>query len=330
MKKRALITGITGQDGAYLSKLLLEKNYEVFGFASRRVNQSFENLDYLGISSQVQIIFGDISDVSSINHALHVARPHEVYNLAAMSFVGLSWQEPIHTTQINALGPLYLLEAVKSICPDARVYQASTSEMFGNSNEHDLTQNELTPLRPRSPYGFAKVFAHNAIVNYRESYSMFACSGILFNHESPIRGKEFVTRKITDGVARINSDLQEYIELGNLDSKRDWGFAGDYVDAMWMMLQQGEPDDYVISTGKTWSIEELLSEAFSVIGISDWKPYVKQNPVFMRPAELFYLKGDPSKAKEKLGWEPKTTFKELIKIMVDADMDRYLNHQNEV
>ena len=326
MKKRALVTGITGQDGAYLSKLLLEKNYEVFGLASRRVNQSFENLDYFGITSQVNIIFGDISDMSSINHALNVAKPHEIYNLAAMSFVGLSWQEPIHTAQINALGPLYLLEAIKNICPDSRVYQASTSEMFGNSMEEDFSQNELTAFRPRSPYGFAKVFAHNAIVNYRESYSMFACSGILFNHESPIRGKEFVTRKITDGVARIKAGLQDHIELGNLDSKRDWGFAGDYVDAMWMMLQQDEPDDYVISTGKTWSIEEFLSEAFSVVGVSDWRPYVKQNPAFMRPAELHFLKGNPYKAKEKLGWKPKINFKELVKLMVDADMKRYFNN----
>jgi len=326
MKKRALITGITGQDGAYLSKLLLEKDYEVYGFVTRRVNQSFENLDYFGISNQVKIVFGDITDVSSINHALLTAQPHEVYNLAAMSFVGLSWQEPIHTAQVNALGPLYLLEAVKHICPDAKVYQASTSEMFGNNMEDNHTQNELTAFRPRSPYGFSKVFAHNAILNYRESYSIFACSGILFNHESPVRGKEFVTRKITDGIARIKSGFQDHIELGNLDSRRDWGFTGDYVEAMWMMMQQDEPDDYVISTGKTWSIEELLEVAFNTVGITDWKPYVKQNPVYMRPAELYHLKGDPTKAKEKLGWESKTTFNELIKLMVEADIKRHINN----
>lgn len=323
MKKRALITGITGQDGAYLSKLLLEKGYEVYGFVSRRVNQSFENLDYFNLTDKVKFVFGDITDVSSINHALHTARPHEVYNLAAMSFVGLSWQEPIHTAHVDAIGPLHLLEAVKHICPDARVYQASTSEMFGNSMEDDYTQNEETALKPRSPYGFAKVFAHNAIVNYRESYSMFACSGILFNHESPIRGKEFVTRKITDGVARIDAGLQDHIELGNLDARRDWGFAGDYVEAMWMMLQQDEPDDFVISTGKTWSIEELLDVAFKSAGIIRWQDHVKQNPAFMRPAELYHLKGNPTKAKFQLGWEPKTDFDTLINMMVKADIERY-------
>ena len=323
MKKRALITGITGQDGAYLSKLLIEKGYEVYGFVSRRVNQSFENLDYFNLTDKVKFVFGDITDVSSINHALHTARPHEVYNLAAMSFVGLSWQEPIHTAHVDAIGPLHLLEAVKHICPDAKLYQASTSEMFGNSMEEDYTQNEETALRPRSPYGFAKVFAHNAVVNYRESYSMFACSGILFNHESPIRGKEFVTRKITDGVARIDAGLQDHIELGNLDARRDWGFAGDYVEAMWMMLQRDEPDDFVISTGKTWSIEELLDVAFKSAGILRWQDYVKQNPAFMRPAELYHLKGNPTKAKEKLGWEPNTDFDTLVNMMVKADIERY-------
>jgi len=325
MKKRALITGITGQDGSYLSKLLLEKDYDVYGFVRRRVNQNYENLDYFGITNQIKIIFGDITDVSSINHALHIARPDEIYNFAAMSFVGLSWQEPIHTAHANALGPLHLLEAVKHICPNAKVYQASTSEMFGNNMEGNHTQNELSAFRPRSPYGFSKVFAHNSTVNYRESYSIFACSGILFNHESPIRGKEFVTRKITDGIAQIKAGLIDHIELGNLDAKRDWGFAGDYVEAMWMMMQKDEPDDYVISTGKTWSIEELLEVAFNSAGIEDWRPYVKQNPAYMRPAELYYLKGDSTKAKEKLGWEPKTTFNELIKLMVEADIERYTN-----
>lgn len=325
MKKRALVTGISGQDGAYLAKLLLDKGYEVYGFVSRRVNQSFENLDYLGITNDIKFTFGDITDPSSINHALHLSRPHEVYNLAAMSFVGLSWQEPIHTAHVDALGPLHLLESVKSNCPDAKVYQASTSEMYGNSMEDDHTQNELTAFRPRSPYGFAKVFAHNAIVNYRESYSMFACAGILFNHESPIRGKEFVTRKITDGVAQIVTGKKDIIELGNLDARRDWGFAGDYVEAMWMMLQRDEPDDFVISTGKTWSIEELLTYAFEHAGIDDWKKYVKQNPAYMRPAELYHLKGDSTKANDVLGWKPKTSFKELVHMMVDADVERHKN-----
>jgi len=323
MKKRALITGVTGQDGAYLAQLLLTKGYEVYGFVSRRVNQSYGNLDYLGITNKISFVHGDITDISSINHAVKISRPHEVYNLAAMSFVGLSWQEPIHTANVDALGPLYMLEALRLHSPDTKMYQASTSEMFGNSMEDDETQNELTPFRPRSPYGFAKVFAHNAIVNYRESYSMFTCSGILFNHESPIRGKEFVTRKITDGVARIKSGLQDTIELGNLDSRRDWGFAGDYVEAMWAMMQQEQPDDYVIATGKTWSIEELCNAAFSAAGINDWSSHVVQNPAFMRPAELYHLKGDPKKAKEKLGWEPKTRFEDLISMMVEADLKRY-------
>lgn len=323
MKKRALVTGITGQDGAYLAKLLLERDYEVYGFTSRRVNQSYGNLDYLNITNKINFVHGDITDISSINHAIKVSRPHEIYNLAAMSFVGLSWQEPIHTANVDAMGPLYLLEAIRLHSPDTKLYQASTSEMFGNSMEKNYTQNEYTAFRPRSPYGFAKVFAHNAVVNYRESYSIFSCSGILFNHESPIRGKEFVTRKITDGVARIKAGLQDHIELGNLDARRDWGFAGDYVEAMWMMMQQDEPEDYVISTGKTWSIEELCSTAFSAAGINDWKSYIVQNPAFMRPAELYHLKGDSTKAKEKLGWEPSVSFENLIGMMVEADIERY-------
>lgn len=322
MVKRALITGITGQDGAYLSKLLLEKGYEVYGMASRRVNQQYDNLEYLGIADQVNVIFGDITDHTSLINVVKRAQPHEVYNLAAMSFVGLSWQKPVYTANVDGMGPLYLLEVLRDFAPDAKVYQASTSEMYGNNWEDDLTQNELTAFRPRSPYGSAKVFAHNSMVNYRESYDMFACCGILFNHESPIRGKEFVTRKITDGIARIQAGLQDYIELGNLDARRDWGFAGDYVEAMWMMLQQDKPDDYVIATGETWSIKEFLDEAFSVIGINDWSNYVKQNPLYMRPAEVPHLKGDPTKAKTQLGWEPKTSFKELVNMMVKEDVKR--------
>jgi len=323
MKKRALITGITGQDGAYLAKLLLSKGYEVYGFSSRRVNQTYQNLDYLEITNDVNIIFGDITDQSSINHAVKTSRPHEVYNLAAMSFVGLSWQEPIHTAHVDGMGPLYLLESIRNFAPNAKVYQASTSEMYGNNWEADFTQNELTPFRPRSPYGSAKVFAHHSTVNYRESYDLFACCGILFNHESPIRGLEFVTRKITDGVARINVGLDDKIELGNLDARRDWGFAGDYVEAMWMMLQQDDPDDYVIATGKTWSIKELLDRAFGHIGINDWTGCVVQNPDFIRPAEVPHLKGNPSKAKDKLGWEPKTSFDDLVTMMMEADIKRY-------
>lgn len=323
MKKRALITGITGQDGAYLAKLLLDKNYEVFGFSSRRVNQSYDNLDFFGITDKVKIIFGDITDQTSINHAVKTSRPHEVYNLAAMSFVGLSWQEPIHTANVNAIGPLYVLEAIRNYAPDAKFYQASTSEMYGNNWENDFTQNENTAFRPRSPYGSAKAFAYYTTVNYRESYDLFACSGILFNHESPIRGKEFVTRKITDGVAKIQQGLAQTIELGNLDARRDWGYAGDYVEAMWMMLQQDTPNDFVIATGETWSIKELLDAAFGYIGISNWSNYVVQNPEFMRPAEVPHLKGNPAKANSVLGWKPNTTFTELINMMMEADIERY-------
>ena len=320
----ALITGITGQDGAYLAKLLLSKDYEVYGFASRRVNQTYENLDYLGITDQVKIIFGDMTDHSSIANAIKTSNPDEIYNLAAMSFVGLSWQEPIHTANVDALGPLYLLEAVRAHAPEAKVYQASTSEMFGNNWEEDLTQNELTAFRPRSPYGSAKVFAHNTMVNYRESFGLHTSCGILFNHESPIRGKEFVTRKITDGIARIHYSLQDSIELGNLDARRDWGFAGDYVEAMWMMLQT-EPDDYVIATGNTWTIREFIEIAFKYIGITNPLEYgyIKQNPKFMRPAEVPNLLGDPTKANEKLGWKAKTSFEDLVNMMMEADMKRY-------
>ena len=323
MKKRALITGITGQDGAYLAKLLLDKNYEVFGFSSRRVNQSYDNLDFFGITDKVKIIFGDITDQTSINHAVKTSRPHEVYNLAAMSFVGLSWQEPIHTANVNAIGPLYVLEAIRNYAPDAKFYQASTSEMYGNNWENDFTQNENTAFRPRSPYGSAKAFAYYTTVNYRESYDLFACSGILFNHESPIRGKEFVTRKITDGVAKIQQGVAQTIELGNLDARRDWGYAGDYVEAMWMMLQRDTPEDFVIATGETWSIKELLDAAFGYIGISNWSNYVVQNPDFMRPAEVPHLKGNPAKANSVLGWKPNTTFTELINMMMEADIERY-------
>ena len=321
----ALITGITGQDGAYLAKLLLSKDYEVYGFASRRVNQTYENLDYLGITDQVKIIFGDMTDHSSIANAIKTSNPDEIYNLAAMSFVGLSWQEPIHTANVDALGPLYLLEAVRAHAPEAKVYQASTSEMFGNNWEEDLTQNELTAFRPRSPYGSAKVFAHNTMVNYRESFGLHTSCGILFNHESPIRGKEFVTRKITDGIARIHYGLQDSIELGNLDARRDWGFAGDYVEAMWMMLQQTDPDDYVIATGNTWTIHEFIEIAFKYIGITNPLEYgyIKQNPKFMRPAEVPNLFGDPRYANRKLGWKAKTSFEDLVNMMMEADMERY-------
>ena len=323
MKKRAFITGITGQDGSYLAQFLLKKEYEVVGLIGRRTGYQYSNLDYLQISEKVSYIHGDMADPASITRALKEVQPHEIYNLAAMSFVGLSWSEPIHTTTVDALGPLYLLEGVKEICPNSKIYQASTSEMFGNSMESNKTQNENTPFRPRSPYAFSKVFAHNAFVNYRESYGMFASNGICFNHESPIRGLEFVTRKITDGVAKIYCGKQQFIELGNLSSRRDWGFAGDYVKAMWLMLQQDDPEDFVIATGKTWSIEDLLTIAFKAVGESNWKDRIRINQVLIRPAETHFLKGDSSKALDKLGWKPSVDFEELIKMMVDADLNRH-------
>lgn len=321
MQKTALITGITGQDGAYLSKLLLEKGYRVFGLMRRTINRSFENLETLGIYSQVDFIDGDLTDECSLINAVKILRPQEVYNLGAQSFVGVSWDVPVLTAEVNALGTLKLLNAIRHEHPTARFYQASTSEMFGNSHENGL-QTEETPFHPRSPYAIAKLYAHWITVNHRESFGMFAASGILFNHESPLRGREFVTRKITDGIARIKHGLANDIRLGNLDAKRDWGFAGDYVEAMWRMLQQDKPEDFLISTGETHSVREFLDLAFREVGISDWTPYVKIDPQFFRPADVFALHGHSGKAKEKLGWEPKVKFSELVKMMVDADMKR--------
>lgn len=317
--KTALVTGITGQDGAYLAQLLLSKGYTVYGMASRRVNQSYINLERLKIRDRVGIVHADMIDQCSLQNVLIETKPDEVYNLAAQSFVGLSWQEPIYTSQANAMGVLYLLEAVRTICPETKVYQASTSEMYGNSLGSQ-PKTETTPFIPRSPYGVAKCFAHNMAVNYRESYGMFICCGILFNHESPLRGLEFVTRKITDGVARIKLGLAEDITLGNLDAKRDWGFAGDYVDGMWRMMQHHTPDDYVLATGSTKSIGDFLHAAFTAVGIKPYAPYVKQDPKFIRPAELDVLVGDYTKAKTVLGWEPQVAFPDLVKIMVEEDL----------
>lgn len=321
--KTALITGITGQDGAYLAKLLLSKGYTVYGMLSRRVNQSYTNLEYLELTG-ISFVFADLTDQCSIQNVIKKVQPDEVYNLAAMSFVGMSWDKPGYTSMVNGIGVLYLLEAIKNFCPNARLYQASTSEMYGNCGGSE-PKNELTPFIPRSPYGVAKVFAHNMVVNYRESYGMFACCGILFNHESPLRGLEFVTRKISSGVAKIKAGLQNKIVLGNLDAKRDWGYAEDYVEAMWLMLQQDTPEDYVISSGETHSIEDLLEVAFSAAGISNWRSFVEQSPEFIRPAELDVLLGDSTKAKNNLGWYPKTTFKNLIEMMVHSDIKRLEN-----
>ncbi len=318
MAKSALITGITGQDGSYLAELLLEKGYNVYGLVRRLSTPNTENIRHL--LDKVELISGDLLDQKSLDDAVNEAQPDEVYNLAAQSFVKTSWNQAVLTGEYTALGVTRMLEAVKTVNRKTKFYQASSSEMFGKVTE--TPQKETTRFYPRSPYGVAKVYGHYITVNYRESYDLFACSGILFNHESPRRGIEFVTRKISHAVARISLGKQDKLVLGNLDSKRDWGFAGDYVEAMWKMLQQDAPDDYVVATGQAHSIEEFVESAFNVIGISNWRDYVEaNNPKFMRPAEVDYLIGDYSKAKEKLGWEPKTSFQQLVEMMVKADLE---------
>jgi GDPmannose 4,6-dehydratase len=318
--KRALITGITGQDGLYLSELLLSKGYEVYGLIR---GQNNPKLDLVRETvPDVKLLTGDITDLSSLIRAFAVAQPDEVYNLGAISFVAYSWENARLTSDVTGLGVLNMLEATRLHSGDdlsrVRFYQASSSEMFGKVQ--DVPQRETTLLWPRSPYGVAKVYGHYMTINYRESYGMHASSGILFNHESPRRGPEFVTRKVTQAVARISLGLQENIALGNLDAKRDWGFAGDYVDAMWRMLQQDEADDYVVATGETHSIRELLEIAFTHVGIEDWSDKVFQDPRFFRPAEVDLLIGDPTKAREQLGWVPKVGFEELVRMMVDNDL----------
>jgi GDPmannose 4,6-dehydratase len=318
--KRALITGITGQDGLYLAELLLSKGYKVFGLIRGQNNPKYELVSRL--LPEVALLTGDLTDVSSLVRVLNIAQPEEVYNLGAISFVAYSWENASLTSDVTGKGVLNILEATRLYAGEdinkVRFYQASSSEMYGKVQQ--VPQSESTLLWPRSPYGVAKVFGHYMTINYRESYGMHASSGILFNHESPRRGPEFVTRKVTQAVARISLGLQEEIVLGNLDAKRDWGFAGDYVDAMWRMLQQPEADDYVVATGETHSIEELLVESFAAVGIDDWQPYVRQDPRFMRPAEVDLLIGDPAKAKDVLGWEPKVKFPELVKMMVENDL----------
>ncbi|MBI5959818.1 MAG: GDP-mannose 4,6-dehydratase [Chloroflexi bacterium] len=316
MAKRALITGITGQDGSYLAEFLLEKGYEVFGLVRRTSTVTFSRIDH--IQDQLTLIPGDMLDQTSLQLALQQCEPEEVYNLAAQSFVQTSWTQPVFTGDVTALGVTRLLSAIRHVNPKIRFYQASSSEMFGKVRE--VPQTEVTPFYPRSPYGVAKVYGHWITVNYRESYDMHCTSGILFNHESPRRGLEFVTRKVTHTVAKIKLGLSKEIRLGNLDSRRDWGFAGDYVRAMWLMLQQDTPDDYVVATGETHAVEELVQVAFDYVGL-DWHEFVVQDPRFMRPAEVDLLVGDPSKAGQALGWEPKVTFKELIQTMVDADLE---------
>ena len=316
--KKAFITGITGQDGSYLAELLLEKGYKVYGLTRRTSTQNFARISHIIHNQNLELISGDLIDQHSLTYALKDIQPDEVYNLAAQSFVKASWDQPVLTGEFTALGVTRVLEALRLACPQAKFYQASSSEMFGKVQE--VPQKESTPFYPRSPYGVAKVYGHWITVNYRESFDMFAVSGILFNHESPRRGLEFVTRKIANAVARVKLGKQEFIELGNLDSKRDWGYAKDYVEAMWLMLQQDQPDDYVIATGETHSVQEFLELSCAFAGIDNWKSVYKHNPKYDRPAEVDLLIGDPSKAKEKLGWTPTVTFEGLVRLMVEDEL----------
>ena len=315
--KTALITGITGQDGSYLAELLLEKGYKVYGLVRRSSTVTFERIQH--IQDRVELLSGDLTDQNSLYYALEQSNPDEVYNLAAQSFVQTSWTQPVLTGDVTALGVTRMLEAIRIFNRKIRFYQASSSEMFGKVQE--VPQVESTPFYPRSPYGVAKVYGHWATVNYRESYGIFAVSGILFNHESPRRGLEFVTRKVTDGAARIKHGLADKLHLGNLDSRRDWGFAGDYVKAMWLMLQQDEPRDYVVATGETQSVQDLVSAAFEHAGL-DWREHVVLDERFVRPAEVDLLIGDPALARQELGWSPEVDFGQLVRMMVDADLER--------
>lgn len=315
---RALITGITGQDGSYLAELLLQKGYEVYGLVRRSSLEKFDRIEQ--IADQIRFVEGDLADQSSLDHVLEQLQPDEVYNLAAQSFVPVSWNQPVLTADVTGLGVLRVLEAVRKHSPRSKFLQASSSEMFGKVTER--RQTEKTPFHPRSPYGVAKVFGHHITVNYRESYGLFACSLICFNHESPRRGSEFVTRKVTQHVARIKLGLTDRLKMGNLDAQRDWGFAGDYTRAMWLTLQQKQADDFVIATGETHSIQELLETAFSHVGL-DWKKYVETDPKLVRPAEVDYLCGDASKARQVLGWKPEIDFYRLIEMMVEADLNAF-------
>jgi len=312
---RALITGITGQDGSYLAEFLLDKGYEVYGLVRRSSLEKFDRI--AAIVPRIKLVEGDLTDQGSLDVSMLQIQPDEVYNLAAQSFVPASWNQPVLTADVNGLGVLRILEALRKHSPRARFLQASTSEMFGKVSEKP--QTEKTPFHPRSPYGVAKVFGHHITVNYRESYSIFACSSICFNHESPRRGCEFVTRKVTQHAARIKLGLADKLKMGSLDAQRDWGYAGDYIRAMWLMLQRSEADDYVIATGETHSVQELLELAFSYVGL-DWKKYVEIDPKLVRPAEVEYLCGDASKAREVLGWRPEVNFRQLIQAMMDADL----------
>jgi len=314
--RSALITGVTGQDGSYLAELLLEKGYEVHGMVRRSSSETFQRLTK--VRDDLVLHTGDLLDQRSLVDVMRACRPEEIYNLAAMSFVAASWSQPVLTAEFTGVGATRMLEAMREVAPDSRFYQASSSEMFGQVLE--VPQTEKTPFYPRSPYGVAKAYGHFITVNYRESYDLFACSGILFNHEGERRGLEFVTRKVTHTAAAIKLGLATELALGNLDAERDWGYAKDYVEAMWLMLQQDEPDDFVIATGETHSVRELVDVAFERVGL-DPEAYVRTDPQFLRPAEVEQLVGDPTKAREKLGWEPRTSFKELVELMVDADLE---------
>ena len=319
-KKRAVITGITGQDGSYLAEFLLEKDYEIFGLIRRSSTVNFERISHL--QDKVELISGDLLDQKSLVTALQTSKPHEVYNLGAQSFVPASWEQPMLTGEITGLGVTRMLEAIRTTDEKIRFYQASTSELFGKTQE--TPQSETTPFYPRSPYGVSKLYAHWITINYRESFDMFACAGILFNHESPRRGLEFVTRKITHAVARIKHGMDEELRLGNLDARRDWGFAGDFVQAMWLMLQQDKPDDFVIATGETRTIREFCQVAFDRAGL-DWEKYVVIDERFFRPAEVNILLGDAAKASETLGWKPETSFEKMVQLMVDHDLEMVVN-----
>ena len=319
--KRALIVGITGQDGSYLSEFLISKAYEVHGIIRRSSSFNTERIEHLyhdphETNRHLSLHYADLTDGSSLRSVISRIQPHEIYNLGAQSHVRVSFDQPVYTVEVDALGTLILLEAIRDAAPEARFYQAGSSEMFGKVQE--VPQRESTPFYPRSPYGCAKLFSHWQTVNYREAYGLFACNGILFNHESPRRGETFVTRKITRAAARIKEELQQVLYLGNLEARRDWGFAGDYVLAMWMMLQQASPGDYVIATGETHSVREFVEEAFSLVGL-DWEKYVHEDPRYFRPTEVDLLKGDSSKARRELGWRPEISFKQLVKMMVDSD-----------
>jgi len=324
MRKKALITGVTGQDGSYLAELLLSKDYEVYGIMRRSSSFNTERIDHVyqdphAANRQLHLIYGDLNDASSLNRILREVRPDEIYNLGAQSHVRVSFDVPEYTGEVTGLGTLRLLEAIRESEINPRFYQASSSELFGKVQE--VPQRETTPFYPRSPYAVAKLYSYWITVNYRESYGMFACNGILFNHESPRRGETFVTRKITRAAARIKLGRQEKLFLGNLEAKRDWGYAGDYIEAMWLMLQQDQPDDYVIATGETHSVREFLAEAFGYLDL-DWRRYVEVDPRYFRPAEVDLLIGDPTKARRKLGWVPKVGFKELVRMMVEDDLKR--------